>query len=55
MLVDEGDDVFEWLQAGSFRAVAPASQALGCVAGMLVVEGLEVLASAPGSGGGQLC
>ena len=53
VLLDE-DDVFDRLQAGAFRTVAPASQVLGCVAGVLVIEGLETLAPAQRSGGGQL-
>ena len=54
VLFDEGDEVFDGLEAGAFRAVAPASQVLGRVAGVLVVEGLEVLAPAQGPGGREL-
>jgi hypothetical protein len=32
-------EVFDGLEAGAFRAGAPASQVLGGVAGVLVVEG----------------
>jgi hypothetical protein len=38
------------LQVGSFGAGAPAPEVVGCVAGVLVVEGL---APAQGPGGGQ--
>ncbi len=41
MLLDQGDEIIDRLQAGAFGAVAPASQVLGGVAGVLVVEGLE--------------
>ncbi len=54
VLFDEGDEVFDGLEAGACRAGAPASQVLGGVAGVLVREGLEVLAPALGPGGGQL-
>ena len=43
---DQRDEVLDRLQAGAFRAGAPAAQVLGRMAGMLVVEGLEVLAPA---------
>ena len=51
---DQRDEVLDRLQAGAFRAGAPAAQVLGRMAGMLVVEGLEVLAPAQGSSGGEL-
>ena len=54
VLLDQGDELLDRVQAGAFRAVAPAVQVLGGVAGVLVVEGLEVLASAQRSSGGQL-
>jgi hypothetical protein len=43
VLLHECCEVFDGLQAGAFRAVAPASQVLVRIAGVLVVEGLEVL------------
>jgi hypothetical protein len=54
VFLDQGDEVFDGLQAGAFGAGAPASQVLGGVAGVLVVEGLEVLSPAQCPGGGQL-
>ncbi|MEJ7744261.1 MAG: hypothetical protein WKF73_18025 [Nocardioidaceae bacterium] len=54
MVLHEGDEVLDGLQAGAFRAGAPAAQVLGCVAGVLVVEGLEVLAPPQGPGGREL-
>ena len=54
VVFDQGDGVLDRLQAGAFRAVAPASQVLGSVAGVLVVEGLEILPPAQGPSGGQL-
>ena len=40
VVFDQRDEVGDRLQAGAFRAVAPAAQVLGPVAGMLVVEGV---------------
>ena len=34
VLFDEGDEVLDGLEAGAFRAVAPAAQVLGSVAGV---------------------
>jgi hypothetical protein len=50
----QGDEVLDRLQAGAFRAGAPAAQVLGCIAGVLVIEGLEVLAPAQRPGGREL-
>ena len=54
MSFHEGYEVFDGLEAGAFRAVAPASEVGGGVAGVLVVEGLEVLAPAQCPGGREL-
>ena len=54
VLLDQGDELLDGLQAGAFRTGAPAAQVGGCVAGVLVVEGWEVLSPAPGPGGCQL-
>ena len=54
VLFDEGDEVLDGLEAGAFRAVAPAAQVLGSVAGVLVVEGLEVLSPPQCPGGREL-
>jgi hypothetical protein len=54
VVVDQGDELLDRLQPRAFRPVAPAPQVGGGVAGVLVVEGLEVLSPAPGPGGREL-
>jgi hypothetical protein len=50
VLFDQGDEVCDGLQAGAFRAGAPASEVFGCGAGVLVVEGVGSPCASAGPG-----